>query len=449
MTYDIARKRYYSSYFSLAVSSLLAGGILLFHKNIQNIVTVILVTSLLRLFVMLFSHFYYGALEWSFRNLRDFVAVFKFKSKIAPETASKNILILNWRDTRHRFAGGAEVYIHELAKRWVAAGHNVTVFCGNDGHCPRYEIMDGVEIVRRGGFYFVYIWALLYYLVKFRGKYHTIIDCENGIPFFTPLYSRAKKYLLIHHVHQNVFMKSLRPPFSWLAVFLEAKAMPWAYRSTEIITVSPSSKKEIMDHKLTNREPVVIFNGVDVKRYKPGIKSKKPTILYVGRLKMYKSLHVLVNSAIAILKELPDASFIIAGDGEEKGKLMKLVVRLGLADKFTFMGKVSEEEKIRLYQEAWLFVNPSYMEGWGITSIEANACGTPVVASNVPGLRDSVRNPSTGILVEYGNVEKFANEITRILKDTKFRKKLSTNAVEWANRFRWENSAEASLKLFI
>ncbi|NTU46191.1 glycosyltransferase [Candidatus Roizmanbacteria bacterium] len=450
LNYDLARKRYYSSYFSLGMTVLLASGIVVFHSYIRNFVDLIFIMSVVRLIGMLYSHFYYGTLESALRNLNDFTGAFKFKSNIAPKTKGQNnILIFNWRDTKHRFAGGAEVYIHELAKRWVKAGHNVTLFCGNDGHNPRNEMIDGIEIVRRGGFYFVYIWAFLYYILKFRGKYHTIIDCENGIPFFTPLYSRENKYLLIHHVHQEVFMKSLRPPLSWLAIFLESRAMPWAYKNTNVITVSPSSKQEIMDYKLTTKEPKIIFNGVDVSKYKPGKKSKHPTILYVGRLKLYKSLHVFIHAALKVLKEFPTATFIIAGDGEELKKLRKLVSQLGLTEKVRLLGKVTEEEKIRLYQKAWIFMNPSFMEGWGITSIEANACGTPVIASNVPGLRDSVRNPTTGILVEYGNSDKFALEVSKMLKDREFRTRLSRNSVDWAQNFTWEKSAESSLTLFL
>lgn len=355
----------------------------------------------------------------------------------------------NWRDTKHSYSGGAEVYIHELAKRWVKAGHKVTLFCGNDGRCSRNEYVDGVEIVRRGGFYFVYVWAFLYYLLKFRGKYHIIIDSENGIPFFTPLYAKEKKYLLIHHVHQEVFLRSLPPPFSWIATFMETKLMPFIYKDIETITVSPSSKKEILEYQLTNRDPKIIYNGVDLSRYKPGIKHENPLILYLGRLKFYKSLHVFIHSAFDVLKEFPNAEFIIAGDGEEKNRLLKLANTLGLKDKIRFLGKVTEDEKIALYQKAWVFVNPSFMEGWGITSIEANACGTPVIASDVPGLKDSVRNPHTGFLVKYGNINGFSQNIINVIRDKKLRTRISKNAVNWAKNFDWEQSALQSLKILL
>lgn len=98
----------------------------------------------------------------------------------------KLILILNWRDTRHVFAGGAEKYLHEMGKRWVLKGFQVTMFCGNDGRCVERESIDGIQIFRKGGTYTVYLWAIWYYYKHFRCKYDVILDCENGIPFFRP-----------------------------------------------------------------------------------------------------------------------------------------------------------------------------------------------------------------------------------------------------------------------
>ncbi len=376
-------------------------------------------------------------------NLSAFFALF---AKNKPEKNNNlRILIFNWRDTKHKWAGGAEVYIHELAKRWVKGGNNVTLFCGNSLKKIGNEKLDGVQIIRRGGFYTVYIWALLYYIVKFRGKYDVIIDSENGIPFFTPLYAREKKFLLIHHVHQEVFRKSLKRPFCWLALFLEAKLMPLVYWNTQVITVSPSSKEEILKHKLTRTDPIIIYNGVDLSIFKPGKKSENPLILYLGRLQYYKSLHVFIVAAKKVLKKIPNAEFVIAGEGEEKKKLQKFAESKGILDKVKFLGKVTNEEKISLFQKSWLFVNPSFMEGWGITTIEANACGTPAVASNVPGLRDSIKNPHTGILVKYGNYKRFVESTIKLIEDNKLRKKMSNESIKWSQNFDWDTSANKFL----
>ncbi len=439
-------------YYSFAGAALLIGVLQIvlisfFHQTVFSFVYVMSFIWVFYLTITLTLHLFAVQVKTFENNMVDFFGLFKTYKKTYTKRDKLRILILNWRDTRHKWAGGAEVYIQELAKRWVKDGNAVTVFCGNSLKGPRNEIIDGVQIIRRGGFYTVYLWACLYYIFRLHGKFDAIIDSENGIPFFSPLYSFKPKFLLIHHVHQEVFRKSLKPPFSWLALFLEAKLMPLVYKSVQVVTVSPSSKEEILRHKLTKKEPMIVYNGVDLGKYKPGIKSMIPSVLYLGRLQSYKSLHILIKAAKKISESIPEVEFIIAGEGEERRKLEKYAENLGMKNKILFTGKVEEDMKIKLFQKAWVFVNPSFMEGWGITTIEANACGTPTVASNVPGLRDSINNPSTGFLVPYGDADEFANKILELITNENLRKNFSQEAIKWAYQFTWEKSAQSFYEL--
>ena len=377
--------------------------------NIQYYISIALFLSL-----VMMSAFSYLT-DLCIYNYEDIRGLFIPLPRIDVSENVKKILVFNWRDIRHPWAGGAELYIHELAKRWVGMGYSVTLLTARSKNNPSTEIIDGVRIMRHGGAFTVYVWSFLYFIVHLKNQVDIIIDSENGIPFFTPLYSRKKIFLLIHHVHQQVFRTSLNPPFSWIASFLEAKIMPLVYRKIHVITVSPSSKADIIDHQLTNSEPSIVYCGVNTLVYKPGEKNKNPLVVYIGRLKNYKSLHIFIHSAAQLIQKIPDIRFIIAGSGEEKGKLLDLADKLNVSSYIDFVGKVNDEEKIQLYRKAWVFVNPSLMEGWGITSIEANACGTPVVASNVSGLRDSVYNPHSGFLVPYGNVDEFTKQIELLI----------------------------------
>ncbi len=446
--YRLIRHNYVFPITAIITSVLMFVGILLVHDNVQAISRVVAFSSIIGFLVISIMHVMF---EQGKFILRNFIDLFDLFSTVGNENhnpnTGKKVLIFNWRDIRHERAGGAEVYIHELAKRWVTEGVKVTLFCGNDGKCPRYEEIDGVEVVRRGGFYFVYVWAFLYYVFKFRGKYDVIVDCENGIPFFTPLYTRERQYLVIHHVHQEVFRKSLPGPLAQLAIFFETKLMPYVYESVQIITVSPSSKTEIEELGLTKEDIHVVYNGIDINHFVPQKKNERPNVLYLGRLKSYKSVDVFVKAAQKIIKVIPDVEFVIAGDGEERKKLEQLADKLGLKECIRFVGKVTEDMKVKLYQEAWVFVNPSFREGWGITTIEANACGTPVVASRVPGLIDSVKNPHTGYLVEYGNDSEFAEQITKLLLETDLRSAMSQEAIAWAKEFSWDASAKRALEV--
>lgn len=441
--YYLAKKYYTFSVVTFLLACIQIIALSIAHSSLTTFVYVMVSIWISHFFITFTLHLLANYVRIFENNFADFFGLFaRLKSPKLATDDKLRILIFNWRDTKHKWAGGAEVYIHELSKRWVKDGNPVTIFCGNDSLSPRNEIIDGINIVRRGGFYTVYIWGLLYYILKFRGKFDVIIDSENGIPFFTPIFSNIKKFLLIHHVHQEVFRNSLRWPFSSLASFLEAKLMPLVYRKAQVITVSPSSKEEIIRHKLTKKEPIVIYNGVDFDLFKPFEESKVPTVLYLGRLQKYKSLNVFIEASKKVLEQVPNAQFIIAGEGEQKIHLQKYAQNLGLADKIKFLGKVSNKQKIKLFQEAWVFVNPSFMEGWGITTIEANACATPAVASRVPGLKDSVQDGRTGFLINYGDANAFAYSVIKLITDKNLREEMSKESILWSRNFSWEESAD-------
>jgi glycosyltransferase involved in cell wall biosynthesis len=302
--------------------------------------------------------------------------------------------------------------------------------------------------VRRGGFYTVYIWAFIYYIVQFRGKYDIVIDSENGIPFFTPLYVRKPIIGLIHHVHQEVILTELKLslsqiPVAYVAKLLEAKLMPIVYANVKMITVSESSKRDMEKIGLGKHHIIDIVNpGIEPSRFYTAPKSKHPTILYVGRLKAYKRLDTLIRAMKYITKEHPKAKLIIAGFGESRSYLEKLVKNMGIEDSVEFLGKIDDDTRSRLLAEAWVFAYPSSMEGWGISIIEANASGTAVVASDVPGLMDSVNNYETGYLVKISDEVDFAEKISMLIKDHKQRKYMEENALLWAKKHTWELSAK-------
>jgi glycosyltransferase involved in cell wall biosynthesis len=176
-------------------------------------------------------------------------------------------------------------------------------------------------------------------------------------------------------------------------------------------------------------------------------KSSKPLIGYFGRIKKYKSVDHLLKAFAIVLHKFPEAELVVVGEGDNRPELEKLTYSLNISNKVKFTGFVSEEEKVRLMQEVWYVVNPSSKEGWGLTVIEANACGTPVIASNVPGLRDAVRENETGLFYEYGNIEMLAEKMLRMLNDSELRQRLSNEAYTWSMNFNWEAVAQKTVEL--
>jgi glycosyltransferase involved in cell wall biosynthesis len=310
------------------------------------------------------------------------------------------------------------VYVQELAKGFVEKGHTVTIFCGNDGKSRRDEIVDGVQIIRRGGFYTVYIWAFLYYIFRFRRRFDLVIESENGVPFFTPLYSTKPKILVVHHVHQEVFQNHLQFPLSTIAQFVEKVLTPIVYRNQHVVAVSESTKKDIIKNGIAKEENISIVSpGVDISVFKKTRKAKYPTFIYVGRHKPYKNIDIAIKAFAKVQSQISTSKLIIAGDGENTWELKELARNLGLQKSILFTGKVSEEKKIQLLGSSWAAIQPSSFEGWGITVIEGNACGTPVIASDVKGLRDSVVNKKTGLLVPPKNIDAFAKSMLLIAKN--------------------------------
>jgi glycosyltransferase XagB len=415
--------------------------------SIERFVNVIVVLSLYQLGVVLFMHLFLD-------TILDFAA--KTRKKYFPNVSHSHqnklrILIFNWRDIKHVWAGGAEVYVHELAKVWVKKGHSVTIFCGNDGKNNSRDNYDGINVIRKGGFFTVYFWGFLYYVFKLRKQFDLIVDSENGIPFFTPLFTRKPVILLIHHIHKDIVLNALKLPKYLLPVAfivknLETYLMPLIYRNTEIVAVSDSTKTDLINLKFKN-EIEVVNPGVDLDKFRKSEKTTDPSILYLGRIKHYKCLDTLIRAHKNVVENIPNAKLIIAGFGEARKNLEELTLKLGLNEKVEFLGKVTEEDKVNLMAQSWVFAYPSSMEGWGISIIEASASGTAIVASDVPGLRDSVKNPHTGYLIELNNHDKFAESILNIIKDNDLRKNLELEGVKWAKNFSWNSSADKFMKI--
>jgi len=441
VNYYQTRKVYLFPIVALFITAIQVTGIFLFHQNLSQIVWVMTITGIVSLAIILGLHLVFEPLKALLRYVGRYVNSTSQSPKVQPAMAQKlNILIFNWRDLAHVWSGGAEVYIHEFAKRLVKKGHSVTLFCGNDGKSARAEVVDGIQIIRKGGNFSVYFWAFIYYMFKFRGKYDIIVDSENGTPFFMPLYAREPVIGLVHHIHlKEVYRRHLILPVAVFAQFLETKLMPLVYRNKKMLTVSKSSKEEMENLGFGKKIPIEIVNpGVDLSVYKPTVKNSEPLILYLGRLKPYKSVDTLIKIMKNIRKTVPNAILAIAGEGESRVDLEKYVNESGLSGVVKFLGRVSEKTKVDLLGKAWVVAQPSKSEGWGITVIEANACRTPVVASDIPGLRDSLNNPHSGILVAWDNLEKWTDEISKILRDKNHKEALSNYSQHWAKQFDWD-----------
>lgn len=359
------------------------------------------------------------------------------------------ILVVNWQDIKNPFGGGAEVHFHEIFSRIAKKGHQVVLLACKFEGAPDYEIIDEIEVYRVGSrsLFNFYVPSNIKKLDR-KYNFDIIVDDINKIPFYTPLYVKKPILAISHHF----FGKSIYREANVLAgtyVVISEYLMKFVYRKIPFSVVSQSTLDEFVSKGYDKKYFTIIHNAIDQNKFQfeVGEKEKRPTVAYFGRLKKYKSVDHLLKAFAIVKEKINDAQLYILGRGDFRAHLEKLAKELKIEQDTTFFGYVSEEDKVRLLSKSWCVVNTSMKEGWGITNIEANAAGTPVISANSPGLRDSVSEGNSGLLYEYGNIFDLAEKIETILTNDELRHLLSHGAVAWAKQFNWDNSAKKMLEL--
>lgn len=356
------------------------------------------------------------------------------------------ILVINWQDWLNPLSGGAEVHLHEIFKR-IAVKHEVTLFCSRHEGSSEEEIVDNIRIVRKGArntFNFG-VKSMYNKLIK-EQEFDIIIDDINKIPFYTPLFVKKPLLAISHHFFGNsIFRESGYIAGSY--VYLSEILVNYVYINTPIAVVSQSTLDEFIERGFNKKNFSIVPNAITQEEFPMQVSTKyeDPSVAYFGRLKKYKSVDHLFFAFAKVIEKIPNAKLHIMGRGDFKDYLVRIATQMNIIDSVKFWGFVSEEQKVDILSKVHCAVNTSMKEGWGITNIEANACGTPVISANSPGLRDSVKDGLSGLLYEYGDVEELSEVIYMLLSEQELQKKLSHGAVEWAKTFSWDNSAELML----
>ncbi len=362
--------------------------------------------------------------------------------------------MLSWRGPGHPNYGGAEIVSHEHAKAWVAAGHQVTLFTSYFPGVPQEEFVDGVKIIRSGNqLITIQLAAMYWYLFGRHSKYDLVIDQFHGIPFFTPLFVRTKKLAFIHEVAKEVWwINHLRFPINYIfgtAGFIsEPLIFRFFYRHIPFFTVSQSTKQDLIKWSIPASNIHIIPNGVTTLPAKFA-KEKIPTVIFLGAIAQDKGIEDTLFAFSHIVKLHPQWRLWVVGKSEPtyQAKLDELGLHLGINSRLKFWGFANEPKKFELLSRANVMLNPSAREGWGLVNIEANSVGTPVVAYDVPGCRDSIQDQITGFLCPKGDISCLAKTCVRLVSDNKLYEKMSAQAIKWSQQFSWTKSTSISLKL--
>lgn len=358
-----------------------------------------------------------------------------------------NILVLSLRGpTNSNLKGGSREVLTYLAKGWIKEGHSVRVICGTEkdlenNMLPEKEIIDDIEVIRKGTLYTASLMIMKEYISHQRKWADIVIENMLSYPLFIPIYVKKPKLTIVHHL-MGISYFNASGLFKGFFGYLGEMIISFIYRKEKFISVSNLTKEDLIKLGISDKSIIVVPNEINCQKYIPANKSNNPLIFFVGGFRDdRKRVEDLIESFFYIEKELPSAELIIAGDGGEKEKKLR---RNTKNKNIKFLGYITDKEKIELYQRSWVFVNPSIKEGFGLTIIEANSCGTPAVVYDICGL-ETIKHGENAIIVDKYDSKRLAKGILYLLKNENIRQEMGVKARLWALKFNSDNMIKRTL----
>ena len=360
--------------------------------------------------------------------------------EMATTAGLRRVHVVAWRDLADIEAGGSEVHAAEWQRRWAEAGIEVTVRTSYaQGHPPE-GTRDGYRVIRKHGRFMVFPTTVLSEALRRTGPFDGLVEIWNGTPYLSPLWARAPHITLVHHVHKDMWRLVLEEKLAPYGEFIERHVAPPFYRNTPIVTLSESSRRELIDYLRFKPDQIsVVPPGIDARFTPDGPRSPTPLIVAVGRLMAPKRFDELIRIVATLRDRHPDVALVIVGDGYERLALEAQIAEMGAESWVRLAGHVSEEELLALYRQAWVVASASIAEGWGMTLTEAAACGAPAVATRINGHTDSVLEGKSGLLAD--DSRQLGQQLDQVLGDEQLCRQLSEGALAWAATLTWDATA--------
>ncbi|HYT10300.1 MAG TPA: glycosyltransferase family 4 protein [Mycobacteriales bacterium] len=361
------------------------------------------------------------------------------------EGAGLRVLLLNWRDCGHPEGGGAENVVERMACGLRERGHRVEVRCARYPGAAAEEVIDGVRFVRRGGRFSVYLRTAAS-LARHRRAWDVVVDVQNGVPFWAPLFTGTPVVNVTHHLHREQWQVIFGRLLGHIGWWLESRVAPLVYRRCRYVTVSEATRADLATLGISPERVGVVYSGIDAPVLPMDSdawpRSSAPTLVVVGRLVPHKRVELALAAVAGLCDQWPDLSMTVVGQGYWESALRVEAERLGVSHAVRFTGRVDDVTKHRLLAEAWVHLMPSVKEGWGLVVVESGAHGTPTVAFRAAGgTRESVLDGETGLLVD--DEREFVDAVRRLIADQVLRARLGHAARGHAGRFSWATAIDA------
>jgi len=362
---------------------------------------------------------------------------------IAAAAGLHRIHVLAWRDIADVEAGGSELHAAAVARLWGEAGIEVTMRTSYAQGAPPESSRAGYRVIRKAGRYMVFPRAVAAELTGRHGPRDGLVEIWNGVPWLTPLWARGPKVTWVHHVHGPMWAMVLPPRLARLGEAIEHRVAPPIYRRQQVVTLSQSSRQELVGQLGLRPDRVtVVPPGIDL-RYSPGPgRCQHPLVVAVGRLMPVKRFDALIAELAAVRHRVPGLELVIVGEGAERERLEDLIDTVDGSEWIRLPGRLADDDLVALYRQAWVLASASVAEGWGMTVTEAAACATPAVVTDIAGHRDAVVDGVTGVLAAPGQL---GAEVAALLTDEPRRRRLAAAALARSADFTWEATAAGTL----
>src|SRR3954449_11843691 len=350
-----------------------------------------------------------------------------------------HILVLTDRDWTHPQGGGTGTNLYGQVSRWLAWGHRVSVIGAGYEGAERVERIGDLTMYRVGGRSTIFpraIWKQWRGLVP---DADVVLEVINGITFLTPLWLRKPRVALVHHVHTDHYAREMGRAGKVAGFFLESLPLRLLYPGSRFVVISHATQRDLERFAIPAETVAVNHIGVERDAFSPGERAPEPTLLFLGRLKRYKRVEMLLDTVEA----LPHVTLEVAGDGDHRPDLEADIERRGIAERVRFHGHVDEAAKLALLQRSWVNLTASSAEGWCLTVMEAAVCKTPSVAMRVGGLPESIEEGVTGFLADTG--EQLTAHVRRLVEDDELRERMGEAAHDRAQDFTWDRTARRTL----